>query len=277
MEIAMINDAIVPMMEATMNANDRGVFFGDGVYEVVLGNNGRLFKLQEHMERFERSLGEMDMLDRVDLDEIRNRIELGYRKAPFPLAVIYFHITRGTGPRSHDYHDDWQPTFYMTVRDYGPKRPSEIKAITHPDWRWSRCDIKSLNLLANVLAKHAATRQGAYEALLIDRQGLITEATASSVLMVKEGALWTAPLSANILPGITRQLLLTWAPELGLEVREESFTVEQASQAEELLITGTGNQVMSILQLDDHPIAGGQAGAYTQRFQDRLTETINQS
>ena len=148
--------------------------------------------------------------------------------------------------------------------------------ITHPDWRWKKCDIKSLNLLPNVLAKPAATKAGAYEALLVDENGLITEATSSNALLIKGDVLQTAPLTANILPGITRAIVLGLTGQVGLRVREKSFTVKDALMADELLITGTGNVVIGVTQMDGKPVANGKVGPYTQRFHKLLIEAMKE-
>jgi len=270
MELAMVDDQIVPLDEAQINANDRGLFFGDGVYEVLRVCNGRLFVLERHMQRLKNSLDKMDMLAKADLEVIRGRIHQAMQASQLTEALVYFHITRGRAARSHNYSDNWQPNFLLTVRPYQRHSPETARAITHPDWRWKRCDIKSLNLLANVLAKHAAAQAGAYEAILVDEKGLITEATSSSVLLVKDNTLQTAPLTANILPSITRELLVEWAGEIGLKTQEKSFTLAEALQADELIITGTTTEVMGITQLDNRTIAHGQRGQYTRQLRDRL-------
>ena len=274
MELAMVNDLIVPLEEARISVHDRGLFFGDGVYEVVMYWKGRLFAMARHMQRLENSLREMDMLDRVDLAQIEDRVNRAVVEAEMPNAMLYFHITRGKGQRAHDWVDDWQPSFLLTVRKPYAHPPEAARAITHPDWRWKRCDIKSLNLLANVLAKKAASRAGAFEAILVDDQQLITEASLHSVMLVRDGVLQTAPLTANILPSITRAMLLERADKVGLQVREESFTVEQARAAEELMIVGTTVKVTGITHLDDQPIADGKEGPYTKRLRDILTEMM---
>jgi D-alanine transaminase len=273
MEIAMIDDLIVPINEAKISAHDRGLFFGDGVYEVVIFCNGKLFAMDRHMARLENSLAMMDMLSKVDMEQIGKRVKKAVREANISAALVYFHITRGLAKRSHDYKDDWQPSFFLTVREDTP-RPESANAITHPDWRWQRCEIKSLNLLANVLAKHAAVQADAYEAILVDENGFITEGASNSVLLVKDSVLRTAPLSANILPGITRGLILEKAGEVGLEVLEKSFTISEALAADELMLAGSGEKAMGITQLDGKIISSGSMGQYTRRLRELLIEEM---
>jgi len=275
MELAMVDDVIVPIAEAQISAHDRSVYFGDGVYEAVRYCNGKLFAIDWHIDRLTNSLRKMDMLDKVDLELVRRRVDRALAQADIAEAVVYFQITRGRALRSHDYDDDWQPGFLLTVRQF-TRQADRATAVTHPDWRWKRCDIKSLNLLANVLAKHAAVKAGAYDAILVDENGLVTEATSSSVLMVKDGVLLTAPLTANILPGITRALVLEWADKVGLQRCEESFTVGEALAADELMAAGTATEVMGITQLNGKKIADGKPGSFTRRFRELLIETMEE-
>ncbi|MFC1782807.1 aminotransferase class IV [Planctomycetota bacterium] len=274
MELAMVNDLIVGLNDVRINAHDRGLFFGDGVYEVVLYWKGRLFAMARHLQRLEEGLRKMEMLDKVDLAQIEERVNRAVEEANMPEAMVYFHLTRGRGLRGHDWAKDWQPNFLLTVRNPPPAPPETATAITHPDWRWKRCDIKSLNLLANVLAKNAATRAHAFEAILVDDNQLVTEASLHTVLLVRDGVLQTAPLTANILPSITRGLILERAEEAGLQVREESFTVDEALAADELMIAGTTVKLVGITQLDDKKIADGKIGPYTRRLRDIITEMM---
>lgn len=275
MEMAMVGDQIVPFEEARISAHDRSIYFGDGVYEAICVCNGRIFEMERHMDRLRSSLQKMDMLQKVDLEVIRQRVERALAEAKLDNAFIYFQITRGQAPRQHDYKDDWQPGFLLTLREKTSQTLREATAITHPDWRWRRCDIKSLCLLPNALAAHAATKAGAYEAILVEENGLITEGSANSALIVSSGALQTAPLTANVLPGITRAQLLEWAPLVGLEVREESFTVEEALAGEELMICGTSGWLVAITHLDGRQIGDGKAGRYIKKLATILDDALH--
>ncbi len=274
MELAMVNDLMLGIDDARISVHDRGLFFGDGVYEALALCRGRIFALDKHLQRFKRSLGELDMLKKVDLSVIRERINRAVEESQMTDALIYFHITRGRAPRSHNYQADYHPNFLLTVRTPPSSAPEQAAGITHPDWRWKRCDIKSLNLLANVMAKHTAVKADAYEALLVDEKGLLTEATSSSAFIVKNHTLKTAPLTANILPGITRELMFNWAKELSLQVSEESFTPEQASAADELMVVGTSSLVTAITRLDGQPIADGNRGPFTAKLRERLLQEM---
>ena len=277
MELAMVDDQIVPINQARISCQDRAVYYGDGVYEVLRLCHGKLFALQEHLIRLQYSLGEMEMLDKVDMELIGARVNHAVDESKLEEALVYFQISRGTAPRSLDFGDHWKPGFLLTICEMPTTRRETIQAITHPDWRWRRCDIKSLNLLANVLAKRAATKQGVGEAFLVDETQTITEATGSSVMIVKDHELWTAPLSPKILGGITRRLILQEAPKIGLTVREKSFTPTEALAADEVLITGTTTQVTAVTHLDRKKIAHGKTGPYTKKLHERLLEAMYKS
>lgn len=273
MELAMIDTTISPLAEARISAHDRGLYFGDGVYEVVRSYHGQLFAMDRHISRLEHSLREIDMLAKVDVIDIEQRVRQLLAASKLADAVIYFHITRGhVEPRSHNYNDSWKPDFLATVRPAPAQSRPTATCITAPDLRWKRCDIKSLNLLPNILAKHKAVAAGCYEAILVNDSGLVTEGTASSVSIVNDNTLQTAPLTANILPGITRALMIMWAEQLGVGVREESFTPAEMFTAEEVMITGTGSEVIGITQIDGKPIANGRCGRITQRYQKLLSD-----
>jgi D-alanine transaminase len=271
----MIGDSIVPLSEARVSASDRGLFFGDGVYEVLRSCDGRLFAFDQHMDRFAYSLDQIGILDRVDLALTRSRIERGLAASELADALIYVQITRGEGPRSLDPEDILTPAFMMTVRQTPTRKKETVTVISYPDLRWRRCDIKSLNLLPNVLAKQSVRQKGADDAVLVDQpSGLITESSSSSVLLVKRRCLQTAPLTANILASVTRSLLLKWAYEFDLEVREESFTVDQAMSADELVLAGTTTEVTPVVQLDGRTIGSGQIGPVAKLLHTRLLQEM---
>ena len=275
MEIAMVNDQIVPIDEAKVSGHDRAGFFGDGVYEVAALRNGKLFVMDRHMARLEYSLREMDMLDRVDLQVVRQRIDRAVAEAGLDNATVYWHITRGAARRRHDYGADWQPNFFLTITEKRQSPPATATAITQPDVRWKRCNIKSLNLLPNIMAKHAAAQAGAYEAIFIDDQGLVTEGSSSSILMIKDGQLRVPPLTANILPGITRQFLLEAASPADLEICEQSFTLTEALAADELIMTSSTCNIVALTQVDGKQIGLGQRGPCTQRLAEILTSAMH--
>ena len=207
MQIAMIQDRILAVEELEPAYLDRGTYFGDGVYEVVRSYNGKIFALEEHLQRFAGILAAIGITE-VDIDRIRCRVRRAFDTAGISSAKIYFHITRGSAPRSHICDASLEPNFFLTVTELPDDTEEKSKGIavsTHPDWRWKRCDIKSLNLLANVLALADAAKKGCAEAILVDEAGLITEGASSAFFAIFGRKLQTAALTANILPSITRK------------------------------------------------------------------------
>jgi D-alanine transaminase len=265
MQIAMIQDKIVPAKELEEVYFDRGIFFGDGVYEVMRSYNGRIFALEEHLQRFAGSLSGIKIAG-IDIDLIRCRILKAFDAAGIANAKIYFHITRGSQPRDHVWDTALKPNFFLTVSEVADNTKDKTKGIavsTHPDWRWKRCDIKSLNLLANVLAANDAESKGCSEAILVDENGLITEGASSAFFAVRGQTLQTAPLTANILPSITREYAIKAARNIGLEIVEESLMVEQAAGSDELLIASTTQDTVGVVKFNDKLISDGKPGKYT--------------
>jgi len=256
---------------------DRGMFFGDGVYEVMRSYDGRIFALEEHLQRFAGSMSAIK-ISGVDIDLIRSRILRAFDAAGIANAKIYFHITRGSQPRDRVWNATLKPNFFLTVSELAENTEEKTKGIkvsTHPDWRWKRCDIKSLNLLANVLASNDATRKGCGEAILVNEDGLITEGAGSAFFAVRGQTLQTAPLTANILPSITRDFAIKAGRNNGLEVIEKSLTVELAAGSDELLIASTTQDTIPVVRIDGKVIGDGKPGKYTKLItQEFLSFTV---
>jgi len=265
MQVAMIQDKIVPVEELEPVYFDRGIYFGDGVYEVVRSYDGKIFALEEHLQRFANNLAAIGITG-VNIDQIRSRVQKAFEAAGISNAKIYFHVTRGSAPRNHIWDANLEPNFFLTVTEMPDDTGEKTKGIavsTHPDWRWKRCDIKSLNLLANVLARQDAAQQGCAEAILVDESGLITEGAGSAFFAISSGTLQTAPLTANILPSITRKFAIEAGKNIGLEVIEKSLTPQQASCADELFIAVTTKDVVPVVRFDGKAIGDGKPGKYT--------------
>ena len=265
MQVAMIQDKILAIEEVEPVYFDRGTYFGDGVYEVVRSYDGKIFALEEHLRRFANSLAAIEITG-VDIDRIRSRVQRAFETAGISNAKIYFHITRGSAPRSHIYNADLEPNFFLTVTELPDDTEEKTEGIaisTHPDWRWKRCDIKSLNLLANVLACTDAARKGCAEAILVDETGLITEGASSAFFAILGQKLQTASLTANILPSITRKFAIEAGKNIGLEIIEKSLTPQEASDADELLIAVTTKDIVPVVRFDGKLIGDGKPGKYT--------------
>jgi len=271
--LAYVNGRFVRQAEASVSIEDRGFQLSDGVYEVWAVFDGRLVDSEGHFARLQRSLGELSIdppMGRAALDLVlretirRNRIGAG---------TLYLQVTRGAAPRDHAFPSPTpKPTLVVTARRGDPKGAAAraaagVKVITLADIRWGRCDIKSIGLLPNVLAKQAAREQGAFEAWLVDAQGLVTEGAASNAWIVDaEGVLRTRDLGSNILRGVTRLSLFDLAREEGLEVQEQAFTVAEAKSAREAFLTGAGALVMPVVRIDDTVIGDGSPGPVAKRL-----------
>ncbi len=265
MKVAMIQDKIVPFDELEPIYLDRGIYFGDGVYEVVRSYNGRIFALEDHLQRFANSLAGIN-IEGVDINLISARIQKAFEAAGISNAKIYFHITRGSAAREHDWEANLEPNFFLTVTEAPDDKEEKSKGIgvsTHPDWRWKRCDIKSLNLLANVLARHDAVQKGCVEAIFVDEAGFITEGAASAFFTINGQTMQTAPLTANILPSITRIFAIKAGKNIGLGTVEKSLTPQQASNSDELFIAVTTKDIVPVVKFDGKAIGDGKPGKYT--------------
>jgi D-alanine transaminase len=268
MQLAMLNDKLFALDKLDIAYLDRGLYFGDGVYEVVRSYNGRIFALDDHLARFAGSLAGIEIKG-IDIEQIRSRITNAFQKAQIPNARIYFHITRGSAPRTHHWDDNIKPNFLMMITELPDRARQKKKALavsTYPDLRWKKCWIKSLNLLPNVLACKDAARKGCDEAILVDEKALITEGASSAFFAVFKDKIQTAPLTANILPSITRKFAIKAAQNLGLQTIEKSLTVEDVKSADELFIASTTKDIEPVIKFDNFEIANARPGPITQKL-----------
>ena len=275
-EIAYVNGVFLPIDEAVVSIEDRGFQFADGVYEVVATYGGRPYAMEGHLRRLDRSLREI----RIDFDvnPLPALVEEGIRRSGFDETLIYIQVTRGVAPRNHEFPERPEPTVVMTVKQLQRPDPglyeSGVKVITTLDLRWKRCDIKSIALLPNILAKQLAHEAGAYESLLIDDLGRVTEGSSTSSFMVAAGAVHTSPAGPHILPSITRGILLDIIRDLGLPLHERFCQVEEYRSAEEVFLAGTSTEAMPVAQVDDTRIGPGRPGPLTRRIREAFLSRI---
>lgn len=263
--IGYVNGRFGPLEEAVVSVEDRGFQFGDGVYEVIRTYGGRPFHLDAHLARLERSAKAIGLALPQAIEAWRGIIEEGLRLARLPESKIYLQVTRGAAPRDHLFPPSTSPTTVMTIRAMRPVEPAlrdtGVEAVTAEDQRWGRCDVKSVNLLPNVLVRQAALEQGAFEAILV-RDGEVTEGAVSNVVVVRGGVVQTAPEGPRILSGVTRSLVLDLARSLG-SVRERAVTVEELYGADEVFLTGTTIEILPVVRVDGRTIGPGVPGAVT--------------
>ena len=273
-EEMMTDREIIDNTNDTWPVIDRALLFGEGVYEVLRLCNGHLFAYQEHMSRLAYSLAALGLDKKIEICDIAARVEKAIAETSLKDAVIYFQISRQVNYRSFEVPDQWTPQFYLTINPL-PKRQYEyIKTISTEDIRWKRCDIKSLNLLGNVLAKEKAIKAGCHDALFVNQDGYITESTSASVMMIKDKVLYTASLNENILPSVTRKKVLEIVETTDLIIAEMSFTVEMALSGDELFLCGTTTEIMPIIALDHQRIADGLKGHYSTMLHHCLVELM---
>jgi len=265
---AYLNGKYLPAAEASISIFDRGFIFGDGVYEVIPVYGGRLFRLQQHLDRLRYSLGEICLLAPLSDKEITLMFErlLNDRSDD---ASIYLQITRGSAPRNHVFPDEITPTVlaYVQDLDYPDQacREAGISAVSFPDQRWLRCDIKSVSLLANVLARQFAHEHYAAEAVLF-RDGKLTEGAASTMFVVHTGQLLTPASGQSILPGITRELVLELASNQGLQCLQTDISEKQVKEADELWLSSSTKEILPIVKLDGNPVGDGKPGPQYQQI-----------
>ena len=272
--IAYVNGRYVPHRDARVHIEDRGYQFADGIYEVVAVKDGRFVDLEPHLERLERSLNELRIARPMGRAALTLKMEEVIRRNDVEDGIIYVQMTRGVAARDHAFPAAPRTQVVMTAKRTRPHparyEADGVKAITAPDIRWARCDIKSVSLLPNVLAKQAAREAGAYEALFVTDGGEITEGSSTNAWIVtRDGELVTRPASNAILSGITRRTVLEILHEEGLRLVERPFTVAEAKQAREMFVTSTTSFVMPVTQLDDAPIANGKPGTISLKLRQR--------
>lgn len=256
-----------------MHVEDRGLQFGDSVYEVCRIEGGHMFDLEEHLDRLERSLGEIEIpmpMSRGALAQIMSEV---VRRNRVRHGLIYLQITRGTMRRDFPIPiPPLKPSLILTAHELdrnaiAGRRELGIAVITAPDRRWGRCDIKTTQLLAGLLAKTEARRRGAFEAWMVDNEGYVTEGASTNAWIVDQaGQVITRNLSRAILPGVTRRIILEAAVEAKVPVIERRFTPEEALQAREAFVTSATGAAIPVVVLDGRPIGGGKPGPLTRRI-----------
>ena len=272
--VVYLNGAFVDRADAKVSVDDRGFVFGDGVYEVTRSRDGVLLEVDRHVRRLERSLAGLDLsfapgeLPAISLRLLRDN---GLARGE---ATVYWQVTRGAAsPRTHWFPPVGTPvTVFAAASPFAAlhdKRATGVSTILLADQRWARCDLKTVNLLPNVLAKQKAVVAGVHEALL-QRDGVIMEGAATNFFGVIDGVIRTHPRSNYILPGITREVVLELAAELGMSVREDPMFVDDIARLSESFLTGTTNDVMPVVTIDGQTVGDGRPGPIAGRLYSAL-------
>ncbi|WP_165250067.1 aminotransferase class IV [Paludisphaera soli] len=278
-DLACVNGKLMVPEQATVPIYDRGFLFGDSVYEVCRIYDGRCWLESDHLARLKRSLKELEFPP-YDLDLLVERIYRTIRASFVKEGLVYVQVTRGVAPRTHAFpNPPVPPTEVIIVRPYDDApsaalRKTGVPIVSRPDIRWKRCDIKTTNLLGNVLANDSAHREGAYEAVLIDAAGYVTEATHTSLLWVRDGRIEATPEGPEILIGMTRHLTVRLAAKVGIPFVETRVTLAELQAADEAILVGTSTEIMPVATVDGVPIGAGSPGPIAAKLQAAYVEEL---
>jgi len=263
MSIVYLNGDFLPAIEAKVSVFDRGFLLGDGVYEVIPAFSGRLFRLEEHLDRLQNSLDAIQLENPLDFSQWRSMLEELIAKNISPEVSVYLQVTRGVAERDHAFPKATKQSIFAMVNPIRKLADSYyeagVGAITVEDNRWQRCNIKAISLLPNVLLRQQAVDQGVAEAILV-RDGLVTEGAAANVFVVLDGCIITPAKGQYILPGITRDLVLELARSHQLDCAENDITYEELMRAEEVWITSSTKEVLPVTQLNGQAVGEGKPG-----------------
>ena len=278
--VAYVNGRYIEHRRAAVHVEDRGYQFADGVYEVIHLYRGRLIDEEPHLDRLDRSLGELSIAWPVSRAVLALAMRELVRRNRYTTGLLYIQVTRGVAPRDHKFPTDTRAALVMTVRpisEFPPEMRDEgVRVVTIDDLRWARCDIKTVALLPNVLGKQAAAESGAFEAWMCDADGFVTEGTSSNAWIVTaDGTLVTRPAGPDILRGVTRQAISRLAAEMGIAFEERKFSREEALEAREAFLSNSSHFVTPVTIIDDVVIANGMPGSLSSALHDRYTDFMN--
>jgi len=273
--VAYVNGRYLPHGQAGVHIEDRALQFGDGIYEVLNILDGRPTDEEPHLDRMERSLRELGIAMPMGRTALKLVVREMIARNRMANCFLYLQVTRGAVKRDHvPPADGPRPTLIMTMRGQdaaglAQRLEKGIAVSTQPDIRWGRCDIKTVNLLPNLLAKQAAKKAGAFEAWLIDEDGFVTEGSSTTAWIVDgAGTLITRDLTNAILPGVTRQIMLQAAHDTQMKVEERKFTVAEARSAREAFLSSATGAAVPVVAIDGHKIGDGLPGPLTKRIRD---------
>ena len=260
-----LNGDYMPMSDSKISTQDRGFLFGDGVYEVIPVYESKLFSFKEHLDRLKNSLKSVSISNPLSDDEWLEILNTLIKKHPWHDQYIYLQVTRGVQmQRDHLPEDNLTPTVYAYTNPLKPVSAkiieNGIKVVSLEDIRWLKCDIKAITLLPNVMMKLAAKAQNADDAILISREGFITEGTASNAFIVKDGTIITPPNGSKLLPGVTRLMIERIASAHGIPLQEQDITIDALNSADEIWLSSSTKEALPVTQLDGKAVGTGKPG-----------------
>jgi D-alanine transaminase len=270
--IVYLNGAFLPQDRASIPLLDRGFMFGDGVYEVIPAYGGRLFRLEQHLQRLDNSLAAIRLTNPLTRDQWHAALEELVARNGGGDQSVYLQVTRGPAPRNHAFPERPQPTVVAMSSALTGLTDDVLRdgvaAVTCEDIRWKYCHIKAITLLPNVLLRQQALDAGAAEAILV-RDGLVTEGAASNVFMVTAGRVVTPPKGPYLLPGITRDLIIELAQDADLDCAEADIPLQALQGADEIWLSSSTREILPVTRLDGQPVGGGRPGPLWRRLYDR--------
>ena len=280
MSVCYLNGDWLELSEARVSPMDRGFLFGDGAYEVLPAYSGKLFRLDEHLRRLEQTLSNMGLPNPKSRDEWRQVVRGVVERNPWSDQSIYLQVTRGVAEvRTHAYPAEVTPTVFLMseamVVPTDEMRAAGVSAVSSADFRWLRCDLKTVSLLANCMLKQLAAEKGCMETVLF-RDGFLTEGAASSIFVVLDGVLHVPPKSHLMLPGITYDVMLELARDRGMPYQVREVLEEDVRSADELWMTSSTKEVLPITRLDDRPVGKGKPGPMAEQMIEWYQDYKNQ-
>ena len=276
---AYVNGRYVPHGDAAVHIEDRGYQFADGVYEVVPILHGRMVDEDPHLDRLDYSLRELRIAPPMSRRSLKLVLRELLRRNGLKNGLLYMQVTRGVAPRDHKFPKDATPALVVTTKTMKPTPAplveGGVRVISVPDIRWQRCDIKSISLLPNILAKQQAVEAGAFEAWQVDGEGMVTEGTSTNAWIVTgDGVLVTRKADAAILNGITRQAVIRITNSAGVAFEERPFSLAEAKAAREAFLPSSSGHVLPITRIDDRAIGDGKPGEVTVRLRRAYLDHI---
>jgi D-alanine transaminase len=277
-DIGYLDGQFSPLEEIRISPDDRGFLFGDGVYEVIRAYHGVPAFWGEHFARLIRSAREIQLTVSLEPTDFQRLLLSGLQQSGYREGKIYIQVTRGVAPREHIFPSQGEPTVFLSFRNMNslPTMVCQqgVSAITLPDIRWDRCDIKSLNLLPNVLAKQKAQEANAFEAIFV-RDGWVTEGATSNIFIVKDGVIITPERNHFVLAGVTQQQVVTLARANGRDVRFRPMSISDLFQSDEVFLVGTTIEVLPVIQVNGELIRDGKPGPITMTLQNQFSTHVS--
>ncbi len=272
-DLAYYNGKITRIDDMMIPANDRGFYFGDGIYEAAIVYNHKIFALEDHLERMCNSAAMVRIELPCPREEIGALLSELVEKVESGCQFLYWQITRGTAPRNHAFPTGVSSNLYVYSKPWkGIEMSDEYRLMSVEDTRFLHCNIKTLNLLPNVMAQQKAKEAGCDEAVFV-RDGFVTECSHSNVSMIKDGVFITHPLDHLILPGTERKHMLRYCAALGIPTEERAFTLEELAQADEIIVSSTSHPSMRAMELDGKPV-GMKAPELVQKLRNLYLDEI---